>query len=212
MPEQILDRKIFEVTKQLGIIEKDGWNENQKYKFLSEAQVKQAIRPLLEEQQLRLIPLKHELVSVTPLGKQHLTTVRCVFAIRDIETGQQEEWEAHGSGADSTDKGMAKANTQALKIALANGFNIVTGDDPEKTGKNLGAGTSPVPKSTSGGRRKDPDAPISAPQQKRMFALMSKAGKNAEQVKAIIKAHGFEHSKDVTIREYDVICEEIEAG
>lgn len=55
----------------------------------------------------------------------------------------------------------------------------------------------------------DQDGTISKAQAKRMFAL---SGGDANIVKAVLKAHGYERSDEVEKTEYDIICKEIEAA
>lgn len=51
-----------------------------------------------------------------------------------------------------------------------------------------------------------PDAPISAKQTKRIFALAADLGLNAEQAKNKLKAAGFNSTKDVKQKDYDAVC------
>jgi hypothetical protein len=53
---------------------------------------------------------------------------------------------------------------------------------------------------------------ISEPQQKRLFALMKKAGKTIDQVKIICAAYGYESTKEIKRNEYDEICGKVEAN
>lgn len=52
----------------------------------------------------------------------------------------------------------------------------------------------------------NPDAPISAKQTKRIFALAADLGLNAEQAKNKLKAAGFNSTKDVKQKDYDAVC------
>lgn len=51
---------------------------------------------------------------------------------------------------------------------------------------------------------------ISTAQARRMFAIARDKGLNNHQVKAVVKRHGFDSSKAITVDAYEVICDEIE--
>lgn len=54
------------------------------------------------------------------------------------------------------------------------------------------------------------DAPITAKQTKRIFALAAQAGYSTEEAKNKLKALGFEKTKDVTQGKYDEVCKAFE--
>ena len=53
----------------------------------------------------------------------------------------------------------------------------------------------------------DDNAPITAKQVKRLYAIGNNAGKNAQEVKNILIANGFSSVKDITQKSYDKACE-----
>jgi len=55
-------------------------------------------------------------------------------------------------------------------------------------------------------------APISEPQQKRLFAIAAKANVSGDSMHAYLKTFGIEHSKDIPRALYDRICAWAEAG
>lgn len=52
---------------------------------------------------------------------------------------------------------------------------------------------------------------ISDPQRKRLYAICKGKGMDDAEMKALIKKHGYEHSKDIFRKDYQDICEEAES-
>ena len=129
--------KLSAIMGALGNIEKKGFNSNQKYKFVRESDVVDALAPMLAEKSLYL----HQTVescAMEPLYKtssgsmMFLTTVHVAFQWYDGETGEMMPPATFvGTGADTGDKGVYKAMTGAEKYFLMKTFLISTGDDPE---------------------------------------------------------------------------------
>lgn len=53
----------------------------------------------------------------------------------------------------------------------------------------------------------DPNAPITNNQIRRLFAIASNIGLNAQQAKALLKEKGYESTRDIKQGEYDVVCD-----
>lgn len=99
------------------------------YSYLSENEMTKAIRPVMQELGLIILPMytqcktqAYDLKNVYE-GKETskpvlLTEVRTDYAIVDTETGDSITISAVGGGADQMDKGINKANTCAFKNAL----------------------------------------------------------------------------------------------
>jgi hypothetical protein len=155
----------------------------------------------------------------------------------DGDSGEILESTWPGEGQDNADKGCYKAITGAEKYALMKTFLIPTGDDPEnendaergsivkssakqesKTDRawtehraaDPSAVTPPIHTETSSDRA--PSNVISEAQSKRLFAIAREKGWAVEDVKGIVKAAGFESSKDITKDRYDAIIKTLEAG
>jgi hypothetical protein len=209
-------RKLFAVMQDIeavGRLAKGGFNQAQSYKYLSESQVKELMQPLLVKHGLLFVPLNQSITAVHEPkdgGKQRVTCVSVVAAFMCAETGEAMTVTYIGSGADSQDKGVYKALTGAGKQLFCNMFQIPTGDDPEKDASDRQQRVSRASEAT-GTRKQNPESVITQPQANRMFGLMNKAGKSAEQVKAIAAKFGYQSSKEIRVKDYDKICEEIEA-
>lgn len=135
-PQRSLVRKINEIKAKVGYLKKEGRNTAQKYNFIEEAAVIEAVRELMIERELMIWPETTNII-VTPSGStsggasKNLTTVDMKFTIEDGESGETRTISMGGQGIDPGDKGIYKAETGANKYALLKLFQIPTGDDPE---------------------------------------------------------------------------------
>jgi hypothetical protein len=131
--------KLHAIQAEVGKMEKDGYNDFQNYKYLSETQVTLKMKDLLDKHKVMFLPKSIEEkvvneISPTSKGtKQYVTTVKITYAFADIETGEMYEGSIEGQGSDTADKGIYKAITGGIKYIFMKTFNIPTGDDPEKT-------------------------------------------------------------------------------
>ena len=129
--------KLAEIMGLMAHIKKEGFNPNQKYKFVRESDVAEAASRLLAERNIFLLQSVEE-STMEPLfesrsgSQMFLTTVKMAFQFIDGDSDQKTEtvyfW---GTGADTGDKGIYKAMTGAEKYFLMKTFLISTGDDPE---------------------------------------------------------------------------------
>jgi hypothetical protein len=119
-------KKIHEIMKVIGIIEKDKTNDFHKYKYASEFAIKKAVHEQLVAQKLIL-----QLSEQSHSKDSNITTVTFEYCFIDIETGDKMCGLFSGTGEDKGDKGLYKAFTGCLKYLLTTTFLIPTGDDPE---------------------------------------------------------------------------------
>lgn len=103
--------------------EPDGVNTNQGWTFLSESKIKSQINPLLAVNKLEWSVKYQNLMVLEAVGsmKQHYV-VDCHVTIFDVYSDEKVEYSAFGEGADSGDKAISKAQTNALKNVIANNF------------------------------------------------------------------------------------------
>lgn len=133
IPKSVAD-KIFKVMQTVSYLQKDGdvdfTNKNTqsrtKYNFLSEEKVTKAITDARKEVGLLFLPLQVEVKK-----ESSISSVLVTYLIADSETGEGIQIQMAGQGADSQDKGVAKALTQAFKYAQRQVFGLSTGDDPD---------------------------------------------------------------------------------
>lgn len=135
-------QRMHAVMSDLETISKNGKNSFHGYDYATEADFIRAVKPLLVKHGLVMFCVDQAVVQVTPLMKgtdefsgNILTTVKSVYRIVNIDNPEDYTTvSVGGQGVDKGDKGIYKATTGAKKYAIANGFMIVTGDDPEKDG------------------------------------------------------------------------------
>lgn len=130
--------KLVAIMANVDNIPKSGWNEAQKYHFVTEADVTNYLRPALASSGIlpvvSLLDTK-ERETTTASGKQILLTHAVIsFTLYDVETGQNLKIYMSGSGTDMGDKGIYKAVTGAVKYALMKTFMVAGSDDPETEG------------------------------------------------------------------------------
>ena len=160
MPEpkpKSLAWKLAEVGGEVGKIAKDGWNANQKYKFVKESDVSAAISPLLAKRHIFLWSdeverSEHEVFKTQNNAIMWKVMVRVAYQFIDGETGEvtpiQHRW---GDGADTSDKALPKAQSMSLKYFLLKTFLLSTGTDDaeadekvDKAAAAAGAAKGPV--------------------------------------------------------------------
>lgn len=115
-------------------IKKEGYNKFQDYHYVTEAQIKQLIRHPLAMQGVIIIP-KYEITKEwSENGKKggvnHYTSVLGTFELTDGDTSVFGSMP--GTGMDSGEKSIYKAETGAQKNYLMQLFMVSTGDDPER--------------------------------------------------------------------------------
>ena len=117
-------------------MEKAGRNTGQSYNYLMESQVAEKFKELFEKHKV-LFTYSSFITGIqpSPSGKQLITNVEVRYAFESVDTDERITGVAAGQGSDSTDKGVYKAITGAIKYIFMKTFLIPTGDDPEKDDK-----------------------------------------------------------------------------
>lgn len=154
-PPKNLYAKLAEVMAEIGYVEKRGHNTFHGYRYVTEADLVDAVRDKLAARNVVVLPSLtgiEERPIKTAKGKDStITTARVAFTFCDGDTGQTHTAEWAGAGDDPADKGLYKAMTGAAKYFLMKAFLIPTGDDPEAD-----AGTD---ERSSGGQASAPPPP-----------------------------------------------------
>ncbi|NBS68239.1 hypothetical protein EBT31_04900 [bacterium] len=125
-------KKILQVMRQVGYVQKEEKNEFHGYKYASESNAIAALRPALIAAGLVMIPSVRS-VRHDEHGNTHVIVEYMVLD----EEGNCLTFSTSGSGNDRSskgaigDKGIYKALTGANKYALLKTFMLETGDDPE---------------------------------------------------------------------------------
>lgn len=136
MSQSKIASKILEVMKSVNYLQKDKENKEQKYAYLSTEHALEKINEALLEQKL-ISKSEYEVTESKekPTAKGaiwQLVTVSCTLTIIDTESDEILVNVAYGSGTDSGDKAVAKAQTMARKYAWLAALNIPVGNDPEE--------------------------------------------------------------------------------
>jgi hypothetical protein len=145
-------KKLLEAMKKCGYVQKTGQNSAQNYRFVTAADIYQAVHAAFTEAgistatECKVLSEKTMESYITDVktrqpvfdadGKAlvkraNLATVEVKVTLTCVDTGEQAAFTGVGSGWDPNDKALAKAQTMALKYALTSGLLIATGDDPE---------------------------------------------------------------------------------
>jgi hypothetical protein len=125
--------KLARVMGKIERLPKTGWNDFQKYKYASDADVSDLIRPLLAAEGVCLFV---DMLSAEE--RDNKTWCHFSYTFADGETGETWTctwWAQALSGKD--DKGINKAATAGLKYFLLKNFIIGTGDladEPDASG------------------------------------------------------------------------------
>ncbi len=141
-------KKLHAVQLEVGRMSKTGRNTSQNYDYLTESDISETFKNLFEKH--RIFFTYSSSIAETrpsPTGKQLVTDVIINYQFIDLDSDEKHEGFAAGQGSDSTDKGVYKAITGAVKYIFMKTFLIPTGDDPERDVKapraNNAAPTAP---------------------------------------------------------------------
>lgn len=136
-----LYRKIAAIAASIEMVSKDGYNPQLKYKYATPATIMEAVKPLLANHHLAIVPTVNAIVkestgSKTQSGAEKvITRVEMTYLILDGDSGESLACTWAGEGEDWSDKGIAKAQTIALRTFLIQLFQIPSGDDDPDVGQ-----------------------------------------------------------------------------
>jgi len=139
-PKTELYKKILAVQKVLEPLEKNGWNDFQKYRYSTAGDVLLPVQRACNEQ--GLIVLADCIESKIEPGR---ASVIVRLTVTDSETGESLSVTAPGYAEDyswkdnrpSGDKAVYKAITGATKYAIRSCFCLPSDDDPERSPQKL---------------------------------------------------------------------------
>jgi hypothetical protein len=161
--QAVLYGKLARVMGKVRNLEKTGFNEHFKYKFVTDGAVSNAISAALAAENVAFIPS----ILESKQDDKKITKTRFLFTFCCGDTGAifQATWE--GEGMDNQDKGVSKSATSAVKYFLLKTFLIDTGeraDDPDNDAAldKRGGKSNAQPKNTPKPAQQkptEPDAP-----------------------------------------------------
>lgn len=132
---QKIAKKLVEIMKEVSYIEKKGRNTFHNYSYATSADVLEKINQALVKHNLCSVVLSELLrmdeVTTAKGNIEHLATVKVDVMLIDGDSGETVNFIGLGSGQDSGDKAIMKAQTAGIKYAYMMSFAIATGDDPE---------------------------------------------------------------------------------
>lgn len=128
-----VSKKLLQVINAIsGKVNKSGYNSFQKYKYVTEGDLIDAVREELVKNGLMITTsVVSSLTSQEEGSDQYMTHVILEHNIVDVESGEVHSVRSAGSGADKLDKGVYKAITGANKYFLLKTFLLSGDDDPE---------------------------------------------------------------------------------
>jgi len=122
------------------LLKKEG--KGLKYTFASEADLIALVRPALIRAKILITPISSEIIrdgefKTSGGSMMRRVLVKMVYRFTHVLTGESEDVEMHGEGADIGDKAANKAMTDAFKYAVRQWAMIETGDDPDKQSSEM---------------------------------------------------------------------------
>ncbi len=150
-----LHQKLADVMQEVGYVQKDAVNEFHRYRYASAEAVLRKVNAALAKRGIA-VSSQAELLHYA----DNHAVVRLSLAFLDGDESVTAQ--GLGEGSDKGDKAVMKANTAALKYALANAFMISWGDDPEgdaETDKAAAERAKPIPEDNPLGEEELPSYP-----------------------------------------------------
>ncbi len=131
-------QKIVKVMKDCSHVAKDGKNDHQNYAYSSAVKVLESVNRSLCENGLysssQIDVITDEMISGGNNGPRRFCQIKMKLTIHDVDSDKSMTVESLGSSLNNGDKGVAIAQTMALKYAWRNALQIAFGnDEPDAT-------------------------------------------------------------------------------
>lgn len=150
-----LAAKLVKILDNMASVPKKGYNESQRYHYMREVDVLEALKKELVENKVIMLTSSNHVQTEKKdrIDKrtgntvtEFLVTVHTTHTFIDSESGEELSITSVGSGIDSGDKSASKAITAATKYALLKTFMISDeGADIENDGSSVVAPQSNAP-------------------------------------------------------------------
>ena len=132
---QKIAKKFVEVMRDCSHVAKNGTNDFHKYKYATATDVLEKVNASLTKHGLASVVtpnlLSLQQVTTAKGNIEQLATVEVTVTLIDADSGESLTLKGLGSGQDSGDKSVAKAQTMGIKYCYLNSLAIATLDDPE---------------------------------------------------------------------------------
>lgn len=217
-----LHEKLALIRGSFGSIQKTGeMKEGPRFKYVEAREVAARFVELASARLLTMLPVSIELLNLRPTasGKQTVMTLLVNWAITDAESGESIIVSSIGEGADQSDKGAPKAQTNAMKYAIllllqAAGDDAEADPNPDRLERDAAAhnavqiATRPFTQPVVAAKREDAGAaaPSAALIRKLMATFDEKGLKDPDMRKAFTSATvGKSSSKDLTVADVEKV-------
>lgn len=146
LDDEAFHKDLSEVMAEVGYVQKTETNEYQDYKYAPASAVLAKVNTALSERDI-VVGTCSELLhyDVTP---KNVTKAVVRLTLAFMRGRHMLQVQGQGEGSDKGDKAVMKANTAALKYALASAFMISWGEDPEASASGEAALEEAPPKKT----------------------------------------------------------------
>lgn len=130
-----ISAKLVKIMDECGFVQKNGNNDFHHYKYATSADVLEKVNAALVKHNVCSV-IVPELISMIDVMNnkgniEHLATVKITNTLIDADSGESLCLVGLGSGQDSGDKAVMKAQTASIKYAYLLSLAISTNDDPE---------------------------------------------------------------------------------
>lgn len=165
------------------------------YGLMQRYTIESKIEEWIGDAPLFMYVVRCDLVKLLPTGQE------IIFTSGYGSANTREKRNGFNGAFDSANSTLKMAQKRALvsaAISICGGSDLFTQDIEDETfmTKNY-----EEMKATA-----EDDAPVTAKQIKRLYAIGAEAGKNVEKVKQILTARGYASSKDIKQKDYDAVC------
>lgn len=183
-----LYEKLMEVRRAVDYLQKAQRNEQQKFDYVSSAQVLGTVRVKMNEHGLLLRPqIIKTVFHHKGSDSMHVTELKMTMTWIDTESGEKEVNLWYAQGTDQHEKGVGKALTYAEKFFILKYFNIPTDKwDPDAWSEKFGGHNEPPAKKNAPNRPQEPDLSPSEGEGVEMPTIGGSFANHSERIKAFI--------------------------
>lgn len=207
-----LYRKLAEIAGAINGVEKDGYNQDLKYRYARPETIFRVVKAHAAARNVCILPSIRSVDRIgldrtTAKGAQWMrTVVHMSYTLADGDSGETITLDWQGEGDDWSDKGVAKAQTIATRTFLIHLFQIPAGDDeidPDQSSTSNGNGAHHAPPAPSGMTAQEAE--------KRFFARWGEAvgGATWEHVVAFMNYTGQLAEKPGHVEDWKVVAQDV---
>ena len=129
-----LKEKLLNVMQECAHIGKDAVNDEVGYPYVSAAKINDAVNRALTENGIATTAVT-KIADIRTIENKIFAAVEVTITLYDTDSDETLSITGAGTGVDTSDKAIAKAQTMAVKYALKNSLLIAdSADDPDSTG------------------------------------------------------------------------------